>query len=471
MSQVTPRLMPCLSTFASGGIRFDYHHPVFPTVTRVNVASLTTGRYPGGHGLVGNTFVHRSLGTGQVLPALRPELSKIIERTGTLLLAPTLAAILGANGMEYVAVGIGSDGNAFIHNPLALRDGGATIHPDFCEPGNLYDDIVTRFGPWPEITHPAAARLEHGVMVLTEYVLAERNPAVTLFWSSEPDACQHKAGVGSELATCALSVADAQFGRLLSWLRDSGRDRDTIVIVAADHGYSTIIDNVPVTHLLQEAGFRMGPGPGEVMVASNGGSILYYVGERDPKTADRLAAWLMEQAWSGPMVASDALGPIEGTLPASVIGVEGSQAPDIAMSFSWNSNHNEAGYAGYHYNMGLSKGQGNHGSMSRHELRCAFIMAGPGIKQGVVSNTPSGNVDVAPTILRLLGLDARADMDGRALEEALVSGPSPDEIKWSHESHDAERILSGGVYRQNIAITRTGTTVYVDEGISQFNTT
>ena len=61
--------------------------------------------------------------------------------------------------------------------------------------------------------------------------------------------------------------------------------------------------------------------------------------------------------------------------------------------------------------------------------------------------------------------------DGRALEEALVNGPSPDEIKWSSESHDAERILSGGIYRQNIAITRTGTTVYVDEGISQFNTT
>jgi hypothetical protein len=34
------------------------------------------------------------------MPALRPELSEVIKRTGKLLLAPNLAAILGVNGME-----------------------------------------------------------------------------------------------------------------------------------------------------------------------------------------------------------------------------------------------------------------------------------------------------------------------------------------------------------------------------------
>ena len=177
MSQVSPRLMPNLDSFALGGVRFGNHHPVFPTVTRVNVASITTGRYPGGHGLAGNSFVHRDMDPGRVLPALRPELTEVIERTGSLLLAPNLASILGAKGMEYVAVGTGSDGNAFMHNPMAARDGGATIHQDFCEPDGLYDDILSRFGPWPELTHPAQARLERGITVFTEYVLAERDPA------------------------------------------------------------------------------------------------------------------------------------------------------------------------------------------------------------------------------------------------------------------------------------------------------
>ncbi|HIF08047.1 MAG TPA: hypothetical protein EYQ64_14250, partial [Gemmatimonadetes bacterium] len=58
-SQVTPELMPRLSAFADSGVRFQKHHPVFPTVTRINAASMVTGRYPGGHGLAANTMVMR----------------------------------------------------------------------------------------------------------------------------------------------------------------------------------------------------------------------------------------------------------------------------------------------------------------------------------------------------------------------------------------------------------------------------
>jgi arylsulfatase A-like enzyme len=259
-------------------------------------------------------------------------------------------------------------------------------------------------------------------------------------------------------------VADAQFGRLISWLKDSGRDSDSTVLVAADHRYCTVIDDIPVVQLLQEAGFPKGAGPGEVIVASNGGSMLYYVGGRDARTADRLATWLMEQPWSGAMVASDALGQIDGTLPASVVGVEGPRAPDIAMSLGWNSSPNDAGYAGHHYNSGLVAGQGNHGSMSSHEQRCAFIMVGPKIKQGVVSSAPSSNVDVAPTILRLLGLDAPAGLDRRALDEALIGGSALDEVEWSSEIHVAERDLANGKYRQQIMISKVGDTTSIDEG-------
>ena len=56
-SQVTPEQMPNLSKFADDGVAFDYNHAVFPTVTRINAASLVTGRYPGPHGLAANTLV------------------------------------------------------------------------------------------------------------------------------------------------------------------------------------------------------------------------------------------------------------------------------------------------------------------------------------------------------------------------------------------------------------------------------
>ena len=471
MSQVTPELVPNVAAFADGGVRFENHHPVFPTVTRVNAVSMTTGRYPGGHGIAGNSFVDRESDPGRVVPALRTELLEVFGRSGRLLLAPNLAGILGDHGEEYVALGIGSTGNAYLHNPDAARVGGAAVHIEFCEPDGLYDELISRFGPWPGPGYPAEERLDHGITVLTEYVLAERDPAVALFWSSEPDACQHRDGVGSDLAKRSLAAADRQFGRLLAWLEETGRHAHTDVLVAADHGYSTVSEEVKITQLVADAGFPPHGEMGGVVVASNGGSVLFYVGERDRATADRLAEWLMAQPWCGALVAAEALGGVEGTLPNALVGIEGPRAPDLAMSFAWDSRPNRHGYPGHIYSEGKTPGQGNHGSMSRHEQRCALIARGPSFKRGVALNTPSGNVDITPTVLRVLGLDGPGSMDGRALTEALVDGPAPGSVISAAETHTAERTVAGGVYRQSITVSRVGTTTYVDEGNARLDTT
>ena len=48
-----------------------------------------------------------------------------------------------------------------------------------------------------------------------------------------------------------------------------------------------------------------------------------------------------------------------------------------------------------------------------------LIAAGPDFRQGIVDDTPSGNVDVAPTILKILGAKPPPTIDGRVLSEAL----------------------------------------------------
>ena len=121
LSQVTPDLMPNLSAFAAAGVRFTNHHSVFPTVTRVNAASITTGCYPGRHGLAGNEFLDRRFDAARVLPALRDELKEMFGSTGKLLLVPNLAATLGANGEQYVAVATGPAATASCTIPTRLR--------------------------------------------------------------------------------------------------------------------------------------------------------------------------------------------------------------------------------------------------------------------------------------------------------------------------------------------------------------
>ena len=466
--QVTPELMPNLAALAAEGVSFQNHHPVFPTVTRINVASIMTGRSPGGHGLAGNTVVMRDFDPYRSFSALEPTLAEVAEKTGRVLLAPTLADILSCHGQEYIAVGVGTTGNAYMQNPNADRSGGATIHPEFCLPHSLHEDIISRFGPWPEDAMPNTPRLARAVDVLTDYVLAERNPTVSLIWSSEPDHAQHALGVGSEGSNQAVREADAQFGRLLEWLQESGRAADTDVLVTSDHGYSTIIRTIGIEELLREAGFHAGDLPGGVVVAPNGCSVLFYTHGSDRETTDRLAAWLMAQPWCGAIVASEAMAGIPGTLPADLVGDEGSRGPDLAMSFRWESTQNEAGIPGLAYSSGGAPGLGSHGSMSRHEMRNILFARGPSFKRGVAIDAPSGAIDVVPTILKILGIALDEPLDGRPLEEALNRGPGIHSVDWSTQVHTAERGVEGGMYRQEITVSRAGATTYVDSGQASF---
>ena len=465
-AQVTPELMPNLAAFAAAGVTFNNHHSVFPTVTRTNAASMVTGRYPGGHGLTANTLVVREFDPYHAFSALEPALVQVARKTGAVLLAPTLADILSQHGQQYVAIGTGTTGNAYVHNPNASICGGATIHPDFCLTYHLHNEIVGRFGPWPGDAIPNTPRLSHAVKILTEYVLPERKPAVSLIWLSEPDHTQHLQEVGSEIARRAVWDADEQFGRLLSWLEERGLAAETDVVALSDHGYSTIASTVDIEALIREAGFPPGGIPGGVVVAPNGGSVLLYTHKRDKVTADRLAAWLMAQSWCGAILASKAVADIPGTLPAALLGCEGPRAPELAMSFGWQSNPNKAGFPGHVYSSSGAPGRGQHGSMSRHETRSVLFARGPSFKSGVVLASPSGNVDLTPTILRILGFPIPEAIDGRPLQEALESGSSHAAVDWSSEAFSAERRAAGGLYRQRITVSRYENTTYVDEGLA-----
>ena len=463
-AQVTPELMPNLSRFAEGGVFFANHHPVFPTVTRVNAATMVTGRFPGGHGLVANTMVARDFDPDRVIPAMEPELAELAKATGRVLLAPTLADILSGHGKEYTAVGVGTSGNAYVHNPRADTAGGATIHPEFTLPDSLRDRLVSRFGPWPDEALPNTPRFDRALQILTEHILPERAPAVALIWSSEPDKSQHAAGVGSDLGNAALKEADSRFGGLLDWLDTTGRSGDMDVMVLSDHGYSTVSERVDVESQVRGAGFSDGREPGGVLVAANGGCVLFYVQQSDVDTTRRLASWLMAHPWCGALLSSDALGHIDGALPASLIGLVGPRSPELTMSFRWDPRTNAAGYPGFAYSTSGAPGLGQHGAMTRHEMRNTMIARGPRFKRAIRVESPSGNVDVAPTVLRILGLTG--SMDGRVLEEALAKGPQG--VDWTTETHGADCNLEGGVYRQQIELSRVGGTTYLDEGNATF---
>ena len=459
-SQITAELMPNLSQFAAEGVIFRNHHPTYPTVTRTNASTMVTGCNPGSHGLSANTYMVRDFDPLRVIGAMEPTFRAMVDQGLPILLAPTLADILARHGREYIALGTGTSGNAYLHNPNAATSGGATIHPDFALPRSLHDELLARFGEWPDADLPNTPRLSHARRILTEYILPERDPAVALLWSSEPDKCQHEYGVGLGAVPQALAEADAEFGNLLDYLDQSGRAQSTDVLVLSDHGYSTISETVPLAAMLSDAGFPDIGEPGGVAVANNGGSALLYIRDKDVPTGIKLAHWLMSQPWCGTVCASAHLGDVPGTLPTSLIGCDGPRSPELALSFRWDSEPNTAGYPGHCPSTGGAVGQGQHGSMSRHELLNVGIARGPSLCNGVVVDTPTGNIDVAPTVLRLLGIQHDSGlMEGRALEQVLLDGNST-AASPVVTTHSAER----GDYRQEIQISTVGSTRYIDWG-------
>jgi arylsulfatase A-like enzyme len=422
-SQVRPGLTPTIHRLARDGVTFARHHAVFPTVTRVNAASMVTGRQPGGHGLLGNTLVVPEWEPHRAIPALAPELGALAAATGRVLLAPTLGEMLRPHGLTFGTVVGGSSGNAYVQHPHAARVGGAVLHPEFALPADHYAPMIERFGAWPPKRSPELGRIGRAADVVLGYLLPEVDPDVALVWFPEPDTSQHAAGVGAPPAVEALVAADAALGRILDELGRRGVEPD--VLVVSDHGYSTVAGRIRIEDVVRDAGFPPAAVPGGVTVAANGGAALFYMRDSDPGALEQLTGWLVAQPWTGALVAGRPEGAALGLLPGHLLGVAGPRAPDVVLSFRWDSTGTANGFAGRVDSAEGAPGLGTHGSGSPHELRCVLVAHGPSFRHGAVSELPSGNADIAPTVLRLLGVTTEAPLDGRPLVEALRSAADP----------------------------------------------
>src|SRR2546428_5176885 len=215
-AQITAPATPTIHALITRGVVFNRHRAVFPTVTRVNVASMVTGRHPGGHGLLGNTLVIPELDRFRPMAALEPTLRRVAALPGgRVLLAPTLGELLAPAGLTFGSVVGGSSGNAYVQHPRAEQVGGAVLHAEFALPDRLYPAMIAQLGPWPPKRAPELARITRVGDALLEYLIPQVDPDVALVWFPEPDTSQHASGVGSVTAREALAAADAQLRRIL----------------------------------------------------------------------------------------------------------------------------------------------------------------------------------------------------------------------------------------------------------------
>ena len=511
---VSVETAPTLAALAREGVTFSNSHSVYPTLTMPNAAALATGHFPGDTGIFGNSLLMpwdvRSA-NGSRVPFIEVDavLGEIEERMGGFMPQSTLLALARRAG--YSTATIGKHGPALLQDLAAFHDRATIVVDDVTGAAAgvpLAPEVVAamtaaglataapprgdngRGGNFqtPGTTTANVAQQTWIADVATRVVLpmfkARSKPFLIVYWSRDPDGSQHNQGdsfgrldpgINGPTTMAAIRNVDDNLRRLRESLVLLGLDATTNIVVAADHGFSTVsresstspaakrkyADVVPgnlppgfvALDLAEALGLPLwdpgqknrrvapgehtnghgvlGPAPAtpEAVVAADGGvALIYLFGAAQRTLAARTVGALMTQDYVSGVFVDDALGEIAGTLPTSAIrlrGRAGTPRPSIVVnlrSFTTGCAV-ETNCSAMVSNAG-QQGQGHHGSFGRAETFNFMAAAGPSFKRGFVDTTPVGNVDVHPTIARIMGLprEPRGTLRGRVLEEALVNG-------------------------------------------------
>jgi arylsulfatase A-like enzyme len=158
----------------------------------------------------------------------------------------------------------------------------------------------------------------------------------------------------------------------------------------------------------------------------------------------------------------------EGTFPLETVRANTADAPDVIVALRWNKNPNRFGTAGQLItDTARGPGEGSHASLSAFDVHNTLIAAGPDFRERLASTLPSSNIDIAPTVLRLLRIEPPQKFDGRILIEGMEERAS--KMEALTKTIQATRKFPSGEWQQYLRVSLVGETVYIDEGNGAFS--
>ena len=554
--KVTPETAPAMAALRDKGVDFKNPHSMFPTFTTANAASFATGHLVGDTGDFSNTVyagypVHVPDQPATVTPFLENDvvLGDVDKHFGgNYLNEETILKLAREAGLSTAAVGKIGPILIFDHTE---RSGALTIIVDDATGANdksgqpvgipLSDEIKAAMqaaglpltAPSRGANAPSGTFDKPGTLVanieqqayftnvVAKVVLplfkARNKPFLIIVWSRDPDGSQHNQGdslntvtpgINGPTSLAAIKNADDNLRQIRQALDDLGLAATTDVIVAADHGFSTIskdsktslaakttyadvppgflppgflaVDLAKSLHLPlfhpntgnspvandaypKSGNGVIGPDPAkpEIVVAANGGSDLVYLPTGDKALAARVVEALLAQDYVSGLFVDERLGDIAGTLPLSKIGLAGTAVtphPAIVVNFrSFASGCDVPVLCAVEVaDSGLQQGQGMHGSFSRADTMNFVAAAGPDFKAGFANEAPVSNADIGRTIAHILKLkiSENGHLLGRVIDEALPGGAMPTVEKRTEQSAPAANGLRTVLNYQQVGSAR-----------------
>jgi hypothetical protein len=552
--KVTRETAPAMAEVRDKGVNFKNPHSLFPTFTMANGSAMATGHYLGDTGTFSNTIYTAypvAHANNTVTPFLEvdPVLLDVDEHFGgDYLNEETILKMARAQGFSTAAIGKLGPTFLFDHTDKTGADGLHSIVIDDATGGkngvplsqemqaalakaNLPlatpprgDNGKAGDATTPGTTTPNTAQQAYLADVAAKVVLpmfkARSKPFVLVFWSRDPDGSQHNTGdslntitpgINGPTSLAAIKNADNNLAQLRRTLDDLGLSATTNIMIAADHGFSTIskesktspatkgtYDDTPAGFLPMgflaidlakaldlplfdpndknarvaenkrpKAGNGLlgnDPAKPDLVVATNGGSDLIYLPNNDRKLARRTIEALLEQDYVSGIFVDDSLGRFPGTLPMSQLGLKGkavTPTPSIVVNFrSYSAGCDEPTNCSVEVaDTVLRQGQGMHGSFSRGDTMNFMAAIGPDFKAGYVDALPVSNADVGATAARLLNLTPKpkGSLVGRVITEAMPNGATPKAFSGTVKSQ-----ASANGLRTVLSFQRVGAQRYFD---------
>ena len=469
---ITPEKAPTLAALARDGVFFRNHHAAFPASTNVNGAVLATGVYPQRNGVISNEEFraevnpHDPFDTSD-FPALSDTDGRINQR---FIEVPTIADLVQGAGFRTAIAGSKPIAQLFDRHRSrtspAARDSRVVYRGRFL-PVDAATTITQTIGPFPKRKgYPNNGEDAWTTRALTDVLWKNDVPKFSLLWLSEPDLSQHETAPGSPTSLAAIRSCDDNLAEVLAALKAKGALATTDIFVVSDHGFSTINLAIDAAARLRSAGFDAvrqfpdDPKPGQILVVSLGGSMALYVAGHEPETIRRVVDYLQHSEFAGVIATRQGL---SGTFTLGQLHIDIPTAPDVFVAARWEDQPNEFGVQGQiASDLGRKVGQGTHTTMSPFDFHNTLITSGPDFRRSWSDEVPTGNIDVAPTILWLLGLPAPQALDGRVLKEALRTFANTPTVLTG--ALTAERQLDESTWCQTVRTATVEKTTYFMEG-------
>lgn len=359
-----------LRRIAERGVVADALEPVFPSNTFPNHVTFVTGAEPDRHGIVNNVFRDEQRGVYRY------------DDDPTWIEVEPLWSLLARAGIPSASYHwVGSEG--------PWRSGKGALYWERFDARVPALRKVTRILEWLDIDGP------------------EERPRFITAWLPGADSTGHRYGPGTPQSVAALLEQEKALAELVAGIEARGLQATTTLMIVSDHGMAKVERTIDLEAALRDVGIRanviggggfstvrLGRGSGQRAPAELRAAIVRAV---EATRALGLDAWPRGQSPETLPTSNPRFGDFVAMAPVGTAIVDGSRAlaaPAAALG------------------LGL---QGAHGHPpGAPEMDGIFYAFGRGVEAGFRPGRVRA-LDVAPTVLELLGEPRPAHMTGRPI--------------------------------------------------------